>query len=302
VLRTELADDLWPVLADEGQIEQVLVNLAVNARDAMVGGGTLTIESANITVDADPTTVSPELVGRCVRLRISDTGTGMPTEVVEHVFEPFYTTKSDGGGTGLGLATVYGIVVQAEGTITIRSVPGAGTTFTIIFPVTDEPVVPVPDNVSYHRTPAGETVLVVEDEEALREVTDRIFRRSGYNVITAANGAEALTLAAQYDGEIHLMLTDVVMPNMLGKEVVEKIREIRPNVDVLYMSGYAQPVLASQGRLDPDVNLIEKPFSASTLIEIAGRILDGHFQGFQTIETLELNPTDSTLPPSVGTN
>jgi PAS domain S-box-containing protein len=299
VLRTELGADLWPVLADEGQIEQVLVNLAVNARDAMSGGGALTIQSANIVVEPEPAAARGP-VGRCVRLRISDTGCGMPADVAAHVFEPFYTTKSDSGGTGLGLATVYGIVTQADGTITIRSAPGAGTTFTITFPVTDERVVPVQENVTYQRTPAGETVLIVEDEQALREVTDRIFSRGGYHVISAANGAEAVALAHSYDGEIHLVLTDVVMPNMLGKEVVEKIREIRPDVEVLYMSGYAQPVLASQGRLDPDVNLIEKPFSATDLIEMAGKILDGHFQGFQTVETVGDNPSGDPPPPSTG--
>jgi PAS domain S-box-containing protein len=299
VLRTELGVDLWPVLADEGQIEQVLVNLAVNARDAMSGGGALTIQSANIVVEPDPAGARAP-VGRCVRLRISDTGCGMPADVAAHVFEPFYTTKSDSGGTGLGLATVYGIVTQAGGAITIHSAPGAGTTFTITFPVTEERAVPVQENVSYHRVPAGETVLVVEDEQALREVTHRIFSRGGYHVITAANGAEAVALAHDYDGEIHLVLTDVVMPNMLGKEVVERIREIRPGVEVLYMSGYAQPVLASQGRLDPGVNLIEKPFSAAALIDMAGQILDGHFEGFRNVETVGDNPPGGTPPPSPG--
>jgi CheY-like chemotaxis protein len=172
--------------------------------------------------------------------------------------------------------------------------PGLGTTFTMLIPVTDELAVPVPDDVSYQRTPTGETVLVVEDEAALREVTERIFTRGGYRVITAANGPDAVALATDHDGEIHLLVTDVVMPHMLGKEVVERIRRIRPDIEVLYMSGYARPVLASQGRLDPDVNLIEKPFSASALIDKAGQILNGHFHGFQTIETVE------GTPPSFG--
>jgi CheY-like chemotaxis protein len=183
----------------------------------------------------------------------------MSAEVTEHAFEPFFTTKRDGAGTGLGLSTVYGIVAQAEGAVTIHSQPGTGTTFTILIPVTTEAVAPVDEPLPYERTPAGETVLIVEDQEALREVTERIFTRSGYQVLTAASGAEAVTLAAQHDGDIHLLLTDVVMPNMLGKEVAEKIRQARPDIEVLFMSGYAQPVLASQGRLDPDVNLIKSP-------------------------------------------
>ena len=252
----------------------------------------MSIDTANVVLDADivadGVAVRP---GRYVRLRVSDTGTGMPADVIEHVFEPFYTTKPDGTGTGLGLATVYGIVTQAEGTIDIHSQPGVGTTFTILIPVTDE--VAVPDRggrCPTDRTPTGETVLVVEDEEALREVTERIFTRSGYHVITAANGPEALALAAGYDGDIHLLVTDVVMPNMLGKEVAERIRELKPDIEVLYMSGYAQPVLASQGRLDRDVNLIEKPFSAAAIIEKAGQILNGHFLGFQTVENERTHP------------
>ena len=153
--------------------------------------------------------------------------------------------------------------------------------------MTTEAAAPVDEPRPYERTPAGETVLIVEDQEALREVTARIFARSGYHVITAANGAEALTLAAQHDGNIHLLLTDVVMPNMLGKEVAEKIRRARPDIEVLFMSGYAQPILASQGRLDCGVNLIEKPFSAAAIIEKAGRILNGHFKGFRTIKPTE---------------
>jgi PAS domain S-box-containing protein len=286
MLRTDLAGQLWPVLADVGQIEQVLVNLAVNARDAMPDGGTLSIDTANVTVGAEfvaaGSTVS---AGRYVRLRVGDTGSGMAEDVIAHVFEPFYTTKAAGTGTGLGLATVYGIVRQAEATIDIHSLPGVGTTFTILIPVTDEVAVPVEEEVAYHRTPTGETVLIVEDEEALREVTERILTRSGYHVLTAAHGIDALALAADYDDDIHLLVTDVVMPNMLGKEVAEKMRAIKPDIEVLYMSGYAQPVLASRGRLDPDVHLIEKPFSATTLIAKAGQILNGHFSGYQTIHS-----------------
>jgi signal transduction histidine kinase len=284
-LVTSLAGDLWPILADPGQLEQVLVNLAVNARDAMPAGGTLTIDTGNVTVDADTIAGGSQArQGRNVRLRVSDTGTGMPAEVVQHAFEPFFTTKQDGRGTGLGLATVYGILTQADGNIRIYSEPGTGTTFTMTLPVTAEAAIPVAEPVPYQRVPKGETVLVVEDEDALREVTRRIFTRNGYQVITAASGPQALGIAADHPGEIHLLVTDVVMPHMLGKEVAEKMRLIKPGIEVIFMSGYARPVLASQGRLDPGVALVEKPFSEADLLAMAGQVLNGHFQGFTTIQ------------------
>jgi signal transduction histidine kinase/CheY-like chemotaxis protein len=284
-LVTSLAADLWPILADPGQLEQVLVNLAVNARDAMPAGGTLTIDTANVTVDADTIAGgSGARKGRNVRLRVSDTGTGIPADVAQHVFEPFFTTKADGRGTGLGLATVYGILTQAGGDIRIYSEPGHGTTFSITLPVTAEAAIPVAEPAPYQRAPKGETVLVVEDEEALREVTRRIFTRNGYQVITAANGPEALGIAGSHRGEIHLLVTDVVMPHMLGKEVAEKMRLIKPEIEVLFMSGYARPVLASQGRLDPGMALVEKPFSEADLLATAGQVLNGHFQGFTTVQ------------------
>jgi len=283
-LVTSLGGDPWPILADPGQLEQVLVNLAVNARDAMPSGGTLTIDTSNIIVDADTIAGgSRARKGRNVRLRVSDTGTGMPAEVAQHVFEPFFTTKQD-GGTGLGLAIVYGIVTQAGGDIRIYSEPGHGTTFTITLPVTAEAAVQVAEPVSYQRAPKGETILIVEDEEALREVTRRIFARNGYQVITAANGLDALRIAGAHPGEIHLLVTDVVMPHMLGKEVAEKMRLIKPEIEVVFMSGYARPVLASQGRLDPGVALVEKPFSEADLLATAGQVLNGHFKGFTTTE------------------
>src|ERR1019366_6054762 len=263
---------------------QELLHLAVNARDAMPGGGTLTIDTSNITVDADTVAGgSRARQGRNVRVRISDTGTGMPADVLEHVFEPFFTTKEEGTGTGLGLATVYGILTQAEGQIQIYSEPGTGTTFSITLPVTAQELVPLAAPVSYRRSPKGETVLVVEDEEALRLVTQRIFARNGYHVITAANGPQALDIARAHPGEIHLLVTDVVMPRMLGKEVADKMRAIKPGIEVLFMSGYARPVLASQGSLEPNVALVEKPFSEAELLSQAGQVLDGHFPGSKTI-------------------
>ena len=280
-LVTSFAGDLWPVLADPAQLEQLLVNLAVNARDAMPDGGTLIIEASNVTVDADSVAGgSTSRRGKNVRLRVSDTGTGMSPEVIEHALEPFFTTKEKGTGTGLGLATVYGILTQAEGSIHIYSEIGVGTTFSITLPVTTESPTPITEPVPYHRAPRGEVVLVVEDAPALREVTRRIFARAGFHVVTAANGPEALALARALPGEIHLLVTDVVMPHMLGKEVAEKIQEIKPGIAVLYMSGYARPVLASQGRLEPGVALVEKPFSQADLLAKAGEVLNGHFPGF----------------------
>ena len=284
-LVTSLAGDLWPILADPGQLEQVLVNLAVNARDAMPAGGTLTIDTSNSTVDADSIaggSQSPE--GRNVRLRVSDTGVGMSREVIGHVFEPFFTTKNEGAGTGLGLATVYGILAQNEGHIKIYSEPGTGTTFSIMLPATAEAARPLSKPAAYHRTPKGETVLVVEDEEALLQVTKRILIRNGYQVLTAADGEEAIRIASDHPGGIHLLITDVVMPHMLGRDVAEQVRAVSPEIEVLFMSGYAQPVLTSQGRLDPNMALVEKPFSEADLLAKAGQVLNGKFLGFKTVE------------------
>ena len=279
-------DELWPILADQGQMEQVLINLSVNARDAMPGGGVLTIDTANIHVDAETIAGgSKAREGRNVRLRVSDTGSGMTAETAEHVFEPFFTTKDVNRGSGLGLSTVYGILAQSDGEIHIYSEVGTGTTFTITLPVTSESIQPTVEPTSYERVPKGETILVVEDELALREVTTRIFTRNGYRVVSAGSGPEALDIARGHPGEIHLLVTDVVMPHMLGKEVAEKMKLIKPDIEVLYMSGYARPVLASQGRLDPNVALVEKPFSENELIQMAGEVLNGNFRGFETVAT-----------------
>jgi PAS domain S-box-containing protein len=267
-LWTEVAADLRPVLMDPGQVEQILMNAAVNARDAMTGGGELGIETANVDVEAS--------AGRYVRLRISDTGTGMSAEVLDRIFEPFFTTKAAGMGTGLGLATVYGIVTQAGGTITARSALGVGTTLTIFLPATEEIEVPVEEAPLVESRGNGETVLVVEDEDALRAVTERILTGHGYQVLAAADGVEAVALAGAHDGEIRLLLTDVVMPKMVGNELADRLRALRPGIEVLFMSGYAQHDLASQNSLDGDVHLIEKPFTAESLLQQAGQILDRH--------------------------
>jgi hypothetical protein len=191
----------------------------------------------------------------------------MPKEVVERAFDPFFTTKPSGQGTGLGLATVYGIVTQAGGSVQIYSEPGLGTTFTILLPATEQ----VPESgTSTTEEPelegGGRTILLVEDEAALREVTERILRRGGFDVLSAADGAEALRIAEKHPGRLDALLTDVVMPGMLGKELAERVTEVRPGLPVLYMSGYAQPVLTSHGTLDPDVHLLEKPFTGHDLL------------------------------------
>ncbi|MFC3735957.1 hybrid sensor histidine kinase/response regulator [Paractinoplanes deccanensis] len=275
-LDVRLAGNIPSVTADPGQIDQVLVNLAVNARDAMPRGGALTIETELQDVDENYAAGRPHLnPGRYVRMRVSDTGTGMPPEVIERAFEPFYTTKPAGQGTGLGLATVYGIVTAAGGDLNVYSEPGMGTTFTILLPTTDAAPVDTeapaesPDDVHRHGT-----ILAVEDEPALRDVLLRILTGVGHQVLIAPDGPSALALAEAHEGPIDLLLTDVVMPHMLGKDLAERFAEIRPDSAVLFMSGYARPVLASQGTLDPDVTLVEKPFSKAQLLTAVQKSLE----------------------------
>jgi len=275
-LTTSLAEGLRPILADPGKLEQVLVNLAVNARDAMPGGGTLTIATENVAADAssaDGSSADADGRPHLVRLRVSDTGSGMTPDVIEHVFEPFFTTKAVGQGTGLGLATVYGILTQAGADIQISSQPGDGTTFTIVLPVTTEAAPPAAQIAPAAQEPRGKTVLLVEDGAELREVARRILADAGYRVIAAASGPEALDIARAHEGPIDLLITDIVMPEMLGLEVAERMQAIKPATAVLYMSGFAWPLLAAQGRLSPDTVLLEKPFSVAELLERAGQAL-----------------------------
>jgi CheY-like chemotaxis protein len=240
----------------------------------MPSGGTLTIDTTNVTVDDDYAAHRAVAPGPYVRLRVSDTGTGMAKEVLNRVFEPFFTTKPKGQGSGLGLATVYGIIVQAGGHAEVYSDPGLGTTFTALLPATDQEPAQASSPEDAPSPVGGETVLVVEDEEAIREVTRRILSRSGHTVLVAGGGEEAIALATSHPERIDLLLTDVVMPQMLGKEVAERIAAARPGIRVLYMSGYAQPVLASQGTLAEGVSLVEKPFSATVLLAKVREVLD----------------------------
>jgi two-component system, cell cycle sensor histidine kinase and response regulator CckA len=272
-LVTNTAAALPPVTCDPGQIEQLLVNLAVNARDAMPGGGSLVIDTAAAHLSPGE---HPELApGDYVRLRVCDSGRGMTPDVVERAFEPFFTTKPNHEATGLGLATVYGIATQAGGSVGIASEPGVGTTVTVLLPAsqeeaTEEPAEPEPVATLGH----GETLLVVEDEAALRDVAGRILSGAGYHVLSADGGTRALEVAALHEGAIDLLVSDVVMPGMLGKELAERLTGVRPETRVLYMSGYAQPVLASQGTLDPGVALLEKPFTAEDLLAAVRKRLD----------------------------
>jgi signal transduction histidine kinase/ActR/RegA family two-component response regulator len=274
-LTTAPADGLWPVKADAGQLEQVLVNLAVNARDAMPGGGKLTIDTANITVDQAYADGRPGLKpGRYARLRVSDTGTGMPPEVLARVFEPFFTTKPKGKGTGLGLATFYGIITGAGGYPQVYSEPGFGTTITGLLPATSEDAAQSAAPSAAAPRGRGETILLVEDEASLRGLADRILTKNGYHVRAASTAAEAPGIAGETEQPIHLLLTDVVMPEMLGNEVARQVRAIRPALPVLYMSGYAQPILDTHGALASQIDLLEKPFTETTLLTRVRHAID----------------------------
>jgi two-component system cell cycle sensor histidine kinase/response regulator CckA len=273
ILTATLPDDLWPVLMDPGQLEQVVINLAVNSRDAMPRGGTLTISAGNITVDAAYAHDRPEMVpGRYVQLQVSDAGTGMDKNTLEHVFEPFFTTKPVGRGTGLGLAMVYGIVKQLGGHIGIYSELGHGTTVTVLIPATDA-VVPdkVPDAPAHHDRVSG-TVLVVEDYADLRELIEEILKSAGFRVLVAQDGAAGLNVAREHAGEIDVLLTDIVMPNMLGPDLADKLKSDNPGLRVLFMSGHAQPALGTMV-LSPGTQLLQKPFMADELLDKLREVL-----------------------------
>ncbi len=274
-LTVHLDDGLSAVRADRGQVEQVLMNVAVNARDAMKDGGTLTIETSMVHLaGGDDQLRPPVAAGRYVQLTVSDTGIGMSEEVAAHAFDPFFSTKPKGEGSGLGLATVYGIVAEANGTTTLYSEPGVGTTIRIYLPALDEPITArQPRQMVDAARGDGTTVLVVEDEPAMRAVTARILTRKGYTVLEAANGDEALALAGRHHCD--LVLTDVVMPSMSGPELSERLRDRRPNLPVVFMSGYSHGVLGPRGLLDRNVALIEKPFDAVQLLQKIQSVLRG---------------------------
>jgi len=271
-VQIQTAADLWHVEVDRGQIEQLLLNLAINASDAMPLGGRLRIEAAN----ADPATAEPAepTANGSVTFRVSDTGTGIPEEMIGHIFEPFFTTKERGQGTGLGLATVYGIVRQNGGEIDVHSELGAGTTFEVTFPAAEPAEVVKPSRDRDEALTGTEAVLVVEDEEAILRLAARILRKQGYRVTTARSGAEAVRLCMDADGKIDLLLTDVVMPGLSGKQLAEGLSGRFDGLKVLYMSGYTDDALASHGVLRSDTWLINKPFSDISLGRKVREVLD----------------------------
>jgi len=275
-LITALAPALGHVKADPGQIEQIVMNLCVNARDAMPQGGQLTIETANVELDEAYARrhvgVRP---GFYVMLALSDTGVGMDPATQARIFEPFFTTKGPRKGTGLGLAMVYGIVKQSEGNIWVYSERGQGTTFKIYLPKVDAPLAGAHADTTPALPPHGkETVLVVEDEEGVRELVRDILEASGYKVLEAAHGAGALEIVERHTGPIHLLVSDVVMPEMSGRDLAQQLAVRCPDTKVLFMSGYTDHAVAHRGVLDPEMEFLQKPFTAATFTGKVRELLD----------------------------
>jgi CheY-like chemotaxis protein/two-component sensor histidine kinase len=276
-VQLRLSEDLPAVRADKSQLEQVILNLAVNAQDAMPAGGKLTIETSLAELDQHYASHHMGVVpGRYLMLVVSDTGLGMDKETRDQIFEPFFTTKNIGQGTGLGLATVYGIVKQHQGTIWVYSEPGQGTTFKVYFPASDNlqagegkaaPVV-------LNETRGSETVLVIEDDDMVRDLAVSVLQNQGYNVLSAASGVQCLEMLQAYRGPFDLLLTDVIMPDLNGKELYEKVLRSYPKVRVLYMSGYTGNVISHHGVLEGGVAFLQKPFSAQGLCLKVREVLD----------------------------
>jgi PAS domain S-box-containing protein len=276
-LITVLQPGLGRVKADAGQVEQVIANLTVNARDAMPNGGKLILETGNVELDDMYAAARPDArPGPHVMLAVSDTGHGMDAETLSHMFEPFFTTKGLGQGTGLGLATVYGIVRQVGGQVMVYSEPGRGTSFKIYLPRLEEEMDEAPAPAPVGPAPTGsETVLLVEDEPALRTLIHEVLRGAGYRMLQGATPDEALAVAAAHQGTIHLVLTDVILPSMSGREMADALRTLRPETRALFMSGYTDDAISHHGILEPGTHFMEKPFTSDALLRKVREILDG---------------------------
>jgi len=275
-LITSVDPALGQVTADPGQIEQVILNLAVNARDAMPQGGRLILEAANVKLDTPLTSrlggIAP---GQYIKFVVSDTGSGMDAETQTHIFEPFFTTKEPGKGTGLGLFTVYGIVSQNGGNLQVESALGVGTTFTLYLPRVDSPITEVEvERVPQLARHGGETILLVEDEPVVRDLVRQVLQATGYLVLEAANSEEALQVSSAHHGPIHLLVADVVLPGLSGPEVAKQLVSIRPEVQVIYISGYAQDTITRYGISEKQPLFLQKPFTPSTLLANARAALD----------------------------
>jgi PAS domain S-box-containing protein len=280
-LVTRPEKDTWLTKVDPGQLDQVILNLVLNARDAMPLGGKLLLETENQKIEGQQIVDHPEVPpGEYVMLSVSDTGSGMDAETRSHLFEPFFTTKALGKGTGLGLSTVYGIVRQSGGYIWVYSEPNRGTIVKVYLPrAAGQTEVKRPRN-DYQPLPLGsETVLLAEDDERVRRLTASVLGQLGYTVLEAADGEEALGAARQYEGEIHLLFTDIVMPKKCGNEIADEIRQDRPGIKVLFSSGYTGDVVAQQGALDPTIPFLQKPFTPRTLAVKVREALDGSAEG-----------------------
>jgi len=277
-LITNRRDEIGMVKADRGQIEQVVMNLVINSRDAMPGGGTLTIETANVELEESDVSAHPDtLPGSYVLLAVSDSGHGMDAETLTRIFEPFFTTKSRGRGTGLGLSTVYGIIKQSGGDVWVESEPGRGTTFRIFMPRVEQLEEDAESNsVRVEAGRGSETVLVVEDEEMVRKLTCQTLVINGYNVLEAPNPGSALLICEQHQGKIDLLVTDVVMPQMNGRELADRLAPLRPDMKVLYMSGYTDNIVYQQMDWSSRLKFIQKPFSPHNLLRKVRELLDNN--------------------------